>query len=329
MISIICSILLLIAGLIIPFFIKDALNSKGEVKYSYKVPRIAIRSICIIVAIMIIIFSCFTTVQTGYSGIPVRFGQVQSYVYDAGLHFKSPFVNVVEMDNREQRFKFDLAAFSSDIQEVAVKGSINYSINKDTAMNLYKTVGTDYANILITPRAQEAIKATFAKYTAEGLISNRQQLSTEIFSYLSEDLADAGINIISVSIEDIDFTDAFTNAVEAKQVATQEKQKAQTEQERMTMEQKAAAERAVISAKADADMAKIAAEAELEVVKIQAEAALYAGEKEAEMNKRISESLSNELLYYYWIKQWNGKLPAVATDTMMPILNIDEVIKDE
>ena len=65
----------------------------------------------------------------------------------------------------------------------------------------------------------------------------------------------------------------------------------------------------MISAQADADKAIIAANADLEVVKVQAEAALYAGEKEAEMNKRISESLTPELSKYYWIKQWNGELP--------------------
>ena len=48
------------------------------------------------------------------------------------------------------------------------------------------------------------------------------------------------------------------------------------------------------------------------MVKVQAEAALYAGEKEAEMNKRISESLTGSLLQYYWIKQWDGILPSTV-----------------
>jgi len=47
-------------------------------------------------------------------------------------------------------------------------------------------------------------------------------------------------------------------------------------------------------------------------VKVQAEAALYAGEKEAEMNKRIGESLNGNVIDYYWIKQWDGKLPTTV-----------------
>ena len=316
MFGIILIAILALAAITTPIYLKDDHLKKY---------RIYVSTACLFLILVLFIGICFTTVKTGYTGVPVRFGQVQNYVYQAGLHFKSPLVSVVEMDNREQRFQFELEAFSSDIQEVQVKGSINYSINKEVAMNLYKTVGIHYDNILINPRAQEVIKATFAKYTAEGLISNRQLLSTEIHNVLKEDLSDAGINIISISIENIDFTDAFTNAVEAKQVATQEKQKAETEQARITMEQEAAAQRAIINANAEAEQAKIAAQADLEVVKIQAEAALYAGEKEAEMNKRISEALTGELIYYYWIKQWNGKLPTVSTESMMPILNFGEI----
>ena len=95
------------------------------------------------------------------------------------------------------------------------------------------------------------------------------------------------------------------------------------------MEEEAAAKRAIIIANAEAEKAKIAAQADLEVVKIQAEAALYAGEKEAEMNKRISEALSEGLIKYYWIKQWNGKLPTVSTDNSMSLINMEGVLNDD
>ena len=75
------------------------------------------------------------------------------------------------------------------------------------------------------------------------------------------------------------------------------------------MEQEAASQRAIIAANAEAEQAIIAANADLEVVKIQSEASLYAGQREAEMNARIAENLTDELIDYYWIKQWNGELP--------------------
>jgi regulator of protease activity HflC (stomatin/prohibitin superfamily) len=318
------AIIILLGCLIGASFLKDKKYRSGEV-LSYKGARLGIRLGGIILALIIILLSCFTQVQTGHTGIPVKFGQVQNYTMESGLNWHSPFISVVEMDNREQRYHFELLAFSADLQEVQVKGSVNYCIDSTKAMTLYKTVGVNYENILIVPRTQEAVKSTFGDYTAEGLIENRSVLSENIGAVLNADLSKSGINVISISIEDIDFTDAFTQAVEAKQVATQEKLRAQTEQERLTMEAEAKAKRDVINANAEAEKAKIAAEADLEVTKIQADAAEYAGQKEAAKNKAISEWLTPDLLYYYWVQQWDGKVPTVATDNMMPILNIGEV----
>ena len=149
----------------------------------------------------------------------------------------------------------------------------------------------------------------FSQYTAESLVEKRNKLSDEIASTTAEDMKQYGITIVSVSIENIDFTDAFTDAVEAKQVAAQKKLTAETEQAQKTMEEEAQAKRAIIAENAKAEQAVIAAKADLEVVQIQAEASLYAGQREAEMNQRIAEALTEPLISYYWIKQWNGKLP--------------------
>lgn len=81
------------------------------------------------------------------------------------------------------------------------------------------------------------------------------------------------------------------------------------------MEAEANAKRNIIAAKAEAEKAIIAANADLEVVKIQSEASLYAGQREAEMNARIAENLTPDLIYYYWIKQWNGTLPTTVLDS--------------
>jgi len=288
-----------------------------------------ISTISIVLSIVLIVVSCISYVPTGHTGIVTTFGKVHDETRDAGLAVHAPWENIIKMDNREQRVPFSLQAFSRDIQQVDIQGSINININKPTAMILYREVGTDYVNIFVTPRIQEDVKIVIARYTAENLIENRQAASDAIYELIKTELTDKGINVISLALENVDFTDAFEAAVEAKQVATQEKQRAQTEQERMTMEEEAAGKRAVIIANAEAEKAKIAAQAELEVVKIQAEAALYAGEKEAEMNKRISESLTDGLINYYWIKQWNGKLPTVSTDNVMPLLNMEGVLKDD
>ena len=272
-----------------------------------------------VAAVVLLIVSMVSYVPTGHTGIITTFGKVHDVTLDAGIHIKAPWNNVLTMDNREQRRTFQLEAFSKDIQQVDVQGSANYNIDKSTAMNLYKDVGVGYADILIGPRIQEDIKIVIAKYTAENLIENRQKMSDEIFELLKAELAPKGINIISLAIENVDFTDAFESAVEAKQVATQEKQKAKTQQEQQTMEAEQKAERDRIAAQAAADVQKIEADAAAYAIRVNAEA-------EAEANKKVAESLTEALIRYTEIHQWNGQLPTyMGTGAAVPILNTDGI----
>ena len=284
--------------------------TKKTGRYNWKTR--SAQSLALLVLAAAVVLGSVTVVPTGNTGIVTTFGKVEERTLGAGAHLILPWQEVVKMDNRTQKVEIVTQAFSSDIQQVDLKLSVNYCIDQETAQELYRTVGIHYYENVMYPRILENTKAVFSRYTAENLIAKRNALSDLIAENTSEDMKPYGITIVSIAIEDIDFTDAFTTAVEAKQVAAQNKLTAETEQAQKTMEERATAERAVIAANAEAEKAVIAANAELEVVKVQAEAALYAGEKEAEMNKRISESLTQGLIDYYWIKQWDGKLPTTV-----------------
>ncbi len=266
------------------------------------------------------------SVPTGHTGVLVTFGKVENYVYNEGMHFKLPWQNVIKMDNRTQKATLTMQAFSSDIQQVEVNCSVNYSVDRATSQNLYRNVGQYYYETVMQPRIHEDIKTVFARYSADSLISNRDVLSTQIGEILAPEMKEYGIEIISVSIENIDFSDAFTDAVEAKQVAEQAKLQATIEQEQKNMEQEAQAKRQMIAAQADADVAIIAANAEKEVLQIQADAAEYAGKKDAAVNHALSESLTDLLIRYYQIKQWNGILPTVMLgDQTSPLLDLSAI----
>lgn len=309
MFLLILSIICLIAGFVGAIFME---NKKRKA-----IPKIA----GVILAIILIAVSMISVVPTGYTGILTTFGKVEDKTLSSGINFVLPWQNVINMDNREQRTSFTLQAFSKDIQQVDITGSVNLNIDKTTAMNLYKDVGVEYPTILVGPRVQEDVKIVIAKYTAEKLIENRQACSDLIFELLKSELAEKGINVISFAIENIDFTDAFESAVEAKQVATQEKQKAQTEQERQTMEMQQKAERDRIQAQAAADVQKIDADAKAYAVKVEADA-------QAEANKKISETLSDQLIQYNTIHQWDGKLPIVQSgEHSTPIIDLRNTVE--
>lgn len=323
MFNIILAVIVIVAGFIISHVaIPDRKKRDGTV-INKATQRRAVRIAGIVLAIILVVLSCISYVPTGYTGIVTTFGKVHDNTLDAGINFHAPWDNVITMDNREQRATFQLEAFSKDIQQVDIQGSINYNIDKATAMNLYKDVGTEYVTILVAPRIQEDVKIVIARYTAENLISSRQEAANAIEALIRDELTPKGINVISFAVENIDFTDAFEAAVEAKQVATQEKQRAQTQQEQATMEAEQAAKRKKIEAEAAAEVAKVQADADAYAVEVKASA-------EAEANKKINQSLTSDLVEYKQILQWNGELPQfVGGSSSIPILNMGETTEPE
>lgn len=292
------------------------------------------RQILSVIGLLVICGGMVATVPTGHTGILTTFGKVEDITLEAGVHIKSPFQKVVVMDNRTQVARVTLTCFSSDIQEVLVDYSMNYQIDKSNAQTIYKNIGTDYYTTVMQPRIQEVVKSVIAKYTAESLVESRDALSNQITDTLVKELGAYNIEVVSTSVENLDFSDAFTNSVEEKVVALQTKLKTQTEEEQKTMQKEEDAKRAEIQAKADAsvkeiqaeadaNVAKIKADADAAVKKIQADADAYAGEKQAEVNRKLAETITDELIKYLTAQQWDGKLPAyfVTSDgTVLPIL---------
>lgn len=281
----------------------------------------------LVIPILIVCFlvGCIKTVPTGSTGIVTTFGRIENVTLDAGMHFMSPWKKVVNMDNRTQKESIEMQCFSSDIQEVSVVYTVNYQINKANAQEIYRTIGTEYFDKIVMPKVLEAVKAVFARYTAEDLIASRSDLSKEIEKILVDDLAMQNVQITATSIENIDFTDAFTDAVEAKQVAEQNKLRAQTEQAQATLEAQAKAERQVIQAKADADASIVAANADAEVAKISADSSLYQGEKEATILQRVGEQLEKypNLTKYKYFEKWDGKLPETMLGDSQIIMDLN------
>ena len=266
--------------------------------------RIIAAALVIIIALIFAI-SCFSFVPTGHTGVVTLFGKVEDYTLDSGVHFKNPFARVIKMDNRIQKESVELSCFSSDIQEVEVVFTLNYQISKEYAMNIYKTIGKNYFDTAVSPIITESVKTVAARYTAEDLINKRNELAMAIETDMKEKLLIFNIELVSTSIEDMDFTDAFTDAVEAKQVAAQNKLRAETE----------AAQR-VVEAEAEAQIRRVTAEAEAYEI-------LQRAEAEAQANQKLAESITDRLIEYRYYEVWDGKLPQmVMGESTTPMVQI-------
>lgn len=266
--------------------------------------RIVAAALVIIIALIFAI-SCFSFVPTGHTGVVTLFGKVEDYTLDSGVHFKNPFARVIKMDNRIQKESVELSCFSSDIQEVEVVFTLNYQISKEYAMNIYKTIGKNYFDTAVSPIITESVKTVAARYTAEDLINKRNELAMAIETDMKEKLLIFNIELVSTSIEDMDFTDAFTNAVEEKQVAAQNKLKAETE-----------AAQKVVEAEAEAQIRRVTAEAEAYEI-------LQRAEAEAQANQKLAESITDRLIEYRYYEVWDGKLPQmVMGESTTPMVQI-------
>ena len=266
--------------------------------------RIIAAALVVVIALIFAI-SCFSFVPTGHTGVVTLFGKVEDYTLDSGVHFKNPFARVIKMDNRIQKESVELSCFSSDIQEVEVVFTLNYQISKEYAMNIYKTIGKNYFDTAVSPIITESVKTVAARYTAEDLINKRNELAMAIETDMKEKLLIFNIELVSTSIEDMDFTDAFTDAVEAKQVAAQNKLRAETE----------AAQR-VVEAEAEAQIRRVTAEAEAYEI-------LQRAEAEAQANQKLAESITDRLIEYRYYEVWDGKLPQmVMGESTTPMVQI-------
>lgn len=278
-------------------------------------------AILLVICMMLCASAQAVTIKEGYVGIVVKFGQAEDEVLSPGFYFTMPFVtNVVKMNVQWQKYYIETSAFSKDMQQVDIKCSMNYALQKQGALKMYKSVGVDYADKIMLPLALDALKSTFSRYSAEELVSNRDLIAEEVYAELAQELEFYSIRAQEVAIEDIDFSDAFTNAIEAKQVATQTLLQAETEQKQQTLIAQAEAERAKIKAQADAEQKLIIAQANADAVKIAADAEAYRLEME-------SKYITDAVIQKETIEKWDGKLPTITGTDSVPLVEVDGLMQ--
>lgn len=271
--------------------------------------------VCAAIAAIIVVSNSVAFVPVGSTGVVVTMGKVQSGMLSEGIHFKAPFVmQIMSMNNQVQRLDVETEATSKDLQAISTGIALNFHLSGESSASMYQTVGKGYSDTLITPAIQEVVKNVMAQYSAEQLITNRSAVSVAISDELISKMTVYGIMIDDFNIVNFSFSPEFDAAIEAKQIAEQNKIKAQTEKEQRVIEAEAAGQEKTIAAQAEADAIKLKAQAEAEAIRIKAEA-------EAEANKKLSSSLTEGVLSYNAIEKWNGEYPNVVSgsDTSMLI----------
>jgi regulator of protease activity HflC (stomatin/prohibitin superfamily) len=269
------------------------MSDQNYVPQSYRFLTFAI---ILIVIGSVAVSGSFYTVRAGEKALVFTWGKITS-VTSEGLHFKIPIMqSVSKVDIRTQKAEAPAQAASKNMQNVSTVVTLNYHLSHDKLDELYAKVGLEVENKIIAARIQETVKAVVARYTAEELLSMREQIKNEISTSLTRQLLDYNIVVDAggVQITNFEFSRGFNEAIEDKQVAEQKALTAKNNLERVKVE----AEQKVAQARGEA-----------EAIRIQAEAIRAQGGKEYVNLKAI--------------ERWDGKLPIYSGgNAPLPFLEV-------
>lgn len=235
-------------------------------------------------------------IDAGNRGIETWFGKVTSTEpVSEGLYFYFPIGgNIIEYECKTQKYTLKLDTYTKDVQPADLEVTINYALDGNKIIELHKTVGQEYKSKVLDPKVMSAIKNVVGQWDAASLVANREKASQQILEQLRTYVSDSHINISSVSLNNINYSDSFEKAIESKVVA---KQKAEEAVNR-TVEVEEESKQTVLKAKADAESMEIRSNA-------------------LAKNKGLVE--------YEAVQRWDGKLPVnMYGSAPLPFINIQK-----
>lgn len=266
-----------------------------------------------VISLLLFIFIPFSIhqVDAGQVAVVKVWGEAKE-VRGAGMHFDFWLSHRYEKyDIKVQQAVIETQAYSSDGQTMDIELVIQYQIQSDKAIEIYKNYGgLEMLENKIETVSTEKMKSVLSQKSAMTIIETRATVSPDVEeSIMSAITTDYYVNITSVVLTDISFTDTFEQVIEDKMVAEQQKLQAQYEKDK-----------AIIQAEQELEVAKKQAEAQLEKAKKEAESELVLAQAEADALDIIQQAwntipkeVRDVMLQEMAIENWNGELP----DTMV------------
>jgi len=203
-------------------------------------------TVAIIVVVLIVFLAAgpIRTVPAGHVGVKDFFGSVSSSTLSPGIGIVMPLTSVVPMSVQTQEIKEVAEVPSQEGLILSLETSLLFQLDPSKAVDIYRTVGSDYVGKIVEPQFRSAIREITASYEAKALYSaQREKIAGEIFSLFKQLAGDRGIMVQQVLLRKIGLPPVVANAIQEKlrreQEAEQMKfvlQKEQQEAERKRIE---------------------------------------------------------------------------------------------
>ncbi len=211
-----------------------------------------------------------TRIPAGHVGVITTFGAVHHDQLSEGLNLTAPWNSVykVSLQTKEAREPADVP--TKEGLTVHVECSIIFNLKKESAADIFQTIGDKYEDVIITPLFRSALRDVTSRFEAKDFYTaNRSQVETALLKELSESLGPKGITVQADLLRDVTLPKSLKERIEAKLAADQDAQRMQF----VLLKEKQEAERKAVEAKGIADAQKI-----------------------------IKADLSHEYLIYLWIE---------------------------
>ena len=208
----------------------------------------------IVLSLILGLFSLIRIVPAGHVGVVDLFGNVNMQQRQAGLNMVNPFANLVLMDIQTQEDKETMQVPSKEGLTMSIDISILYKLSPEKATLIYKTIGKDFAEVVVKPQFRSAVREATVFHEAKDLYtSGRDAICEKITIDLEKMLLERGVILEKVLLRGMGLPATISTAVEQKLKAEQESEQMKFVLTKESQE----AERKIIEAKGIAEAQSI------------------------------------------------------------------------